>query len=198
GGRGCCGRVGGGAGDELVDGDAAEFAVCAPFVVGGEGQVEFEGGEQFEDLAAVVAVDADEHLVEQDQPGGLGHGLVVGGDGGEQGQVQGDCLLAAGECAVQFLGEQLPVRTSAPVHFDDELVPGGVVEDLGELLLPACCDVGGPGLLDAVAEEPVQGGPVGFGEMHRVLEEQVAGGFGAGGEVLGYLPDEADRHLGGG
>jgi hypothetical protein len=53
-------------------------------------------------------------------------------------------------------------------------VPRGVVEDLLELLLPACRRVVGLGLLDPLAEEDVQGVPVGFGEPDRIFEQQVA------------------------
>jgi hypothetical protein len=135
------------AGDELVDGDAGEFLVGAPFVVRGEHEVEVECAEEGENLAAVGGVDSDEYLVEKDQAWGVGDGFVVGCDGGEEGKVEGDGFLSAGEGAVEFLGQQVPVGAASAVEFDDELVTGGVVEDVGELFFPGGGDVLGFGFL---------------------------------------------------
>jgi len=60
--------------------------------------------------------------------------------------------------AVQFLGEKAASRAVRPVRIlTVEAVPGGVVEDLLELLFPARRRVVGLGLLDPLAEENVQG-----------------------------------------
>jgi hypothetical protein len=56
-------------GDQLVNADAAELGKRAPFVAGGVHQIQVERGQQHEDLAAVTGIHADEHLVEQDDPG---------------------------------------------------------------------------------------------------------------------------------
>jgi hypothetical protein len=57
---------------------------------------------------------------------------------------------------VQLAGDLPRTGALAQINSDGEAVPGGVVEDLGELGLPAGRGLGVAGLGDAFPEEAVQ------------------------------------------
>src|SRR5215469_18850334 len=101
--------------------------------------------------------------------------------------MQGNGFLAAGQGTVQFPGQELPARAVRAVYFVYELVPGGVVEDLGQLLFPARRGVVGLGLLDALTEEAMQGFAVSVAQPDRILEQEIPRGLGARREVRGNL-----------